>query len=86
MYQLFCDSVSVTRQIESPNKLELSIPLKEQEAHYYHRQLPHVGHMILFFFFPTDGALHVHLTALKTFLKLPYGLTWVTHLRKMLAC
>lgn len=34
--------------------------------------------MILFFFFSTDGALHVHLTALKTFLKLPYGLTWVT--------
>ena len=36
--------------------------------------------MILVFF--TDGALQVHLTALKTFLKLPYGLTWVTVFEK----
>lgn len=33
-------------------------------------------------FFSTDGALQVHLTALKPFLKLPYGLTWVTVFEK----
>ena len=38
--------------------------------------------ILFFFFFFTDGALQVHATVLKTFLKLPYGLTWVTVFEK----
>lgn len=64
-------------QIESPNKLELSIPLKERSVLL--SQIASTGQAYdPFFFFFTDGASQVHFTALKTFSKLPYGLTRVT--------